>query len=242
MHPREYEILAQVEDQHWWFCSAHAVALETLVDLRPAAKRILDAGCGTGGFLRRLSQLRPEFTLFGLEPWAWAVRQSRVKSQAQVCQADIQRQPFADQSFDAAISLDVLCHEAVDPLAALIELRRVLRPGGLLILSLPAYKWMMSAHDRHVGNVRRFSPHNLRDLAQAADFRVDGLFFWNSWLFPLMALRRLVGREAQSSDVKPWPPLLDSLFRGILTAERKCARLGLRLPFGGSLLVALEKP
>ena len=70
--------------------------------------------------------------------------------------------PFADRSFDAAIAADVLCHAAVDPATALIEIRRVLRPGGRLVVNMPAYAWLMSAHDRRVHNARRQTAGELR--------------------------------------------------------------------------------
>ena len=78
--------------------------------------------------------------------------------------------PFVDDSFDAAVSADVLCHAAVDPSAALAELKRVLRPGGRLILNMPAYQWMLSAHDRRVHNVRRLTAPATAAMLRQAGF------------------------------------------------------------------------
>jgi hypothetical protein len=115
-------------------------------------------------------------------------------------------------------------------------------PGGSLILNVPAYRWMASFHDREVHNARRFERAGLVRLLAAAGFTRFRVTYWNSILFPLMMLRRklMTGSRSQS-DVGEFSPLADRLFGAIMAAERAGLRLGLRYPFGGSLLAVATK-
>jgi SAM-dependent methyltransferase len=204
--------------------------------------RVLDAGCGTGGLLAVLRGL-PGVELFGLEYDAVAAPRAAAKSGAAVARGSINALPFADASFDAVLSADVLCHAAVDPPTALAELHRVLRPGGLLVLNMPSYQWLLSAHDHRVHNTRRTTAGALRrDLAAAGFARVRARY-WNGLLLPLMVVQRKVlarnkGGETVS-DVAAFPPLVDATFHALTELER---RLRLPMPAGGSVLAIAERP
>ena len=104
-----------------------------------------------------------------------------------------------------------LCHAAVDPPVALAEFKRVLRPGGLLVMNMPAYQWLLSAHDRHVHNTRRFTAPQDRHVAQSGGLRPGGCArYWNSLLLPLMIVqRKILARGNAMSDVASFPPWLD---------------------------------
>ena len=146
---------------------------------------VLDAGCGTGGLLARLRAERPGLRPVGVE-WAEpASRRAAAKSGAPVARGSVNALPFADARFDAAIAADLLCHGAVDPPLALAELRRVLRPGGGLLVNMPAYDWLLSAHDRRVHNARRCTARQL-----AAMLRDAGLY---------AGARRLLERPAAAA-------------------------------------------
>jgi SAM-dependent methyltransferase len=149
--------------------------------------------------------------------------------------------PLAPRSCDAIFSADVLCHRGVEPAEALTALAPCLKPGGLLLLNLPAYRWLFSGHDLAVDNVRRFGAGEIRALLRAAGLVEIRIAYWNSLLFPLMVAQRLIHRGAKS-DVALLPPLIERLFGAILGCERILAACGLRLPFGGSILATAVKP
>ena len=244
MEPAEYRLMDQAEAAMWWYRALHARIADALRDVRG---RVLDAGCGTGGLLARLAA-NAALDLHGLEYDAAAAPRAAEKSGARIVRGSINALPFADGSFAAVVSADVLCHAAVDPAAALAELRRVLAPGGLLVLNMPSYQWLMSAHDIAVHNARRTTATALARDLQAAGFARPRARYWNTLLLPLMILqRKLLNRSGKNggnsgetvSDVAPFPPLVDATFHALTQLER---HLPLPLPAGGSVLATARKP
>ena len=237
MDPAEYALMDAAEDRMWWYRALHARLADCLADIRGS---VLDTGCGTGGFLAVLRTRRPDLLGFGIEWNATAARRACDKSAAFIVRGSVNALPFASNSFDAIISADVMCHAAVDPLAALAEWKRVLRSGGRLVLNMPAYSWMLSAHDRRVHNVRRLTATATITTLQAAGFKSVRSHYWNGLLFPLMLVqRKILARDAAVSDVAPFPPWLDGRLHAITEFER---RLPFPLPAGGSVLATAEKP
>jgi hypothetical protein len=114
-------------------------------------------------------------------------------------------------------------------------------PGAFAVFNLPAYGWMLSAHDRRVHNVRRFTRGQAHALLRHHGFRVLRSSYWNTLLFPLMLLHRLVERADADSDVRDYPRWLDALFAAALAVERAAISAGLGLPFGGSLIVVAAR-
>jgi len=243
MEPAEYDRMHAVEDRMWWYRAAHANMLDALRRAPgPPDTLLLDAGCGTGGLLRCLAQARPGRSHVGIDILERAVRLARAKSGSAVAVASADCLPFRENSLGTVFSVDVICHRNVDPQRALAEAWRCLAPGGSLIINVPAYEWMASYHDRQVHNARRFDRGGLARLLRAAGFELVHCTYWNSLLFPLMVLRRkwLVSRSGQS-DVGEFSGLAERIFSMIMAAERAGLRLGLRYPFGGSLLAVATK-
>lgn len=245
----EYHRMAMLETTMWWYRALHAIQIDRLAAAGlPAGARVLDAGCGTGGFLARLSAMPTGWSLAGLEFDPEAAGLAREKSSQAghwpVETGSVNAMPYPERSFDAVVSNDVLCHAGVDEAAALAEFRRCLQPGGLLLLNLPAYQWMASSHDAHVHNARRYTAGGAVALLRAAGFAVERSGYWNSLLFPLMLLHRVLakaGTEQEGSDVRPYPAWQEKLFFAVTTVERHLARIGLQLPFGGSVWIQARK-
>ena len=141
----------------WWFAALHANLLLFCgrVTSPDRDRRLLDAGCGTGGLLARAAAAFPDREAVGLDADRDACLRAAAKSGRPVCAGSINALPFADGSFGTIVSADVLCHRGVDERAALVQFHRCLAERGALILNLPAYPWLMSGHDEAVSNVRR---------------------------------------------------------------------------------------
>ena len=194
--------------------------------------------------LRRLCDALPGRARFGVDYNPGAAARAAAKSGARVAAADVNALPFAGGAFGVAISIDVLCHRLVTPERALAELHRVLAPGGTLVLNLPAFEWLKSAHDAHVHTARRFTAGQSRRLVGDAGFVDVEARYWNSLLLPIMVLQRKVlaaGSDA-ASDVAPYPPWLDRTLHRVTALERRLGSLGLRYPAGGSVLVVATRP
>ncbi len=237
MDEGEYALMDQAEDRMWWYRALHARLLDRLAGIEG---RVLDAGCGTGGLLARLQAARPDLALVGVEWSAEGLARARQKSAAALVRGSVNALPFADASFDAAVAADVLCHRMVQPQAALAELHRVLRPGGLLAVNMPAYRWLFSAHDRRVHNSIRLTEAELQGWLGDAGFSAPEASYWNGLLLPLMVVERklLASGESAASDVAPFPPWLDAMLYGMTALER---RLPWRMPAGGSVLATARR-
>ena len=237
----EYESLAAVEDRMWWTRALRRNLLAAVA--RPAlaaGARVLDAGCGTGGLLAALGHRFPNAAGFGLDRDGFACRLARDKADRPAAQGSIDDLPFRDAAFDVIVSADVLCHRGVIVDRALRDLRRCLKPGGALVVSLPAYQWLYSAHDRAVDNARRFRRGEVVRLLTEAGFIAVRATYWNTVLFPLMVARRLL--PGGGSEVGLLPAPLERLFDAVAAVESTVLRSGLRLPFGGSILAVGTRP
>ena len=240
MKAEEYELMYRVEDHHWWYAGMRAISAAMLADVGTPA-RILDVGCGTG---RNAIELEKLGSTVGLDVSAVPLGFAARRGLTRLVQASIGALPFANGTFDVVTAFDVLCHgSVVDERAALRELRRVVRPGGWVLLHLPAYPWLRSRHDAAVENVRRYSAAGVRALLADAGLPVRRLTFANTVLFPLAAAKRLADRARgageQASDLTTEFGGAGALFRALLAFEARLLR-HVDLPFGLTL-VALAR-
>jgi len=236
MDEREHDLLRRVEDGHWWHRVLRHQALRALRTV-PCGARVLDIGCGTGGMLDFL----PEFEAHGVDLSPHAVKLCHERGLQNVTQASAHELPFPDGMYDAVLSLDVLYHADVDELRALTEMCRVLKPGGILVLNLPAFECLRGAHDDAVSGVRRYRLCHVRSLLESHSLRVEMIHHWNAWLFlPLLTWRQsnrlAAGTKAAAghSDLRVNLGILNHLlfFTGCFDAW--LCRL-LSLPFGTSI-------
>jgi ubiquinone/menaquinone biosynthesis C-methylase UbiE len=244
MNTEEYLKLAQVEDRMWYFRSLHAHVGRELARALPAERetRVLDAGCGTGGLILRLRAGHPGWTWSGIDFSALACDLARQRTGGDIREASITALPFGDGEFDALVSADVVC-QVENPATAAAEFFRVLRPGGLVVINVPAYRWMWSYHDDHCQTKHRYTRREVRALLTAAGFRGVQTTHWNALPFPLIFAKRKLFRSARdTSDVKRYPAPLELGFRVAMAVEHAWLRAGGRWAWGTSVFAVGRKP
>lgn len=233
--------LAAIEEDHFWFGPRFALVERLLNRHRPApGALVLDVGCGTGALLEPLR--RRGYRPLGLDVRPEGLASVRARDpNAWVVQAEADRLPLRSESVDAVLALDVLEH--VDDRAVLAEVARVLRPGGLLVASVPAYPWLWSRRDEDAGHLRRYGGRSLERVLREAGLVPRELLRYQCLLFPLVAASRLAGRRGPAvRDLEDAPPRFAN--RALGAVNRFEVRLGTRVrwPFGSSLVAAAEKP
>jgi SAM-dependent methyltransferase len=245
--PAEYESMHSLELSHWWFRGRRRVLVDLLQETaaaRASPLRILDYGCGTGG---NTSAYVPFGTVIGIEPDAAAVRLARQRAGTQVSRASGTELPFRPETFDAVVASDVLEHIEKDR-SAVSEIARVLTPGGVAIVSVPAHQWLFSEHDAALHHFRRYSKAGLRTVLEQCGLRVRRLSYWDATLFPAICLYRLLDRMRRNgrrlrqprSDTTHTPWLLNEALVALLAAEASLLR-HLPLPWGSSLLAVAQR-
>lgn len=246
MRADEHERMYRVETRHFWFTGTRRVILEALeraLGSRIVGARLLDLGCGTGF---TLTQLPRGVRAIGLDYSRAALGLARRRaSGAELVRGSAYALPFANGSFDAILALDVLEHLERD-LDAARELRRVLAPGGVAIITVPAFAELWSAHDEALDHHRRYRLHEIESVLRSAGFRVEHGSYYNFFLFPLVAGARLAERArlalggapkaSNGADLGVPPAPVNGLLGAILGAERLLAPR-VRLPIGVSCLV-----
>ena len=240
---RDYELQThRAEDRHWWYRGRRTVLARAIAGLRlPPSPRILDAGCGSG---RNMVELARQGTVTGVELSSTSVSLARDRGAGEVIEGSVLEMPFADDSFDLAVSLDVIEH-LEDDLGALRELRRVVAPGGSLLVTVPAYQWLWSGHDEINHHHRRYTRRSLQRVAEQAGWEQTRTTYFNSLLLPvailLRALDRLSTRTTESSlDLWVPPEPLNWLLERPLTLEATLIGHGVRIPAGLSLLAVFS--
>lgn len=235
MDPRYESQTLAVEDHHWWYRGRRRIVADAVARLAlPAGARILDAGCGSG---RNLELLTAFGAVTGLEPSGASLEVARGRGVGRVVAGSIEAMPFDDGSFDVATSLDVIEH--TDDAAALAELRRVVRPGGVLLVTVPTYPALWGPHDVVNRHRRRYTRSSLLEAAAAAGWAPVSTTHFNALLLAPAAALRLLSRRgpsADGSDFERTPQGLNAVLEQVLLAEAAFLRTGRRIPFGLSLM------
>ena len=235
-----YTEMALVEDKHWWFAARRKILDKIISTLPlPTDAQILEAGCGSGG---NLSMLTRHGRVYAMETNAQALAFAAAKGMAQIAPGHLPEQiPFTNQTFDLIAMLDVMEH-LEDDAAALRALRTRLRPGGWMLITVPAYPFLWSRHDELHHHKRRYVANNLRAVIEASGCKIHYLSYFNTWLFPVIAAARLasIGDRSTGDMVMP-NKFINVLLTQIFASERLL--LGrVALPFGVSLVALARNP
>lgn len=241
MEPVEYERMYEAEERQWWYAGMRRIS-QALLDgrLRGGANLLLDAGCGTGNNLVHLAR---HGRAVGVDLSEAALRFCRSRGVAAV-RGSVLAVPARDAAFDCVTSFDVLYHRWVtDDRAAVRELARVLRPGGLLLVRVPALRLLWGAHDEAVHSRHRYTRGELCRLLEDCGLEVIRATYANTILFPLLAARRTLDRllSRHGSDVGFLPAPLERLFSAFLSTEAWWVSRGRSLPVGASVFALGRK-
>jgi SAM-dependent methyltransferase len=258
MRPSELAKMFELEDTYWWFVARRRLVRELLVrhlrggrracpplagHIRPTGGvRVLDVGCGTGATLATLAEFG-EVT--GLDRSPEALRFCRRRGHHRLVLARGEELPVMTESVDVITALDLLEH-IPDDAAAMREFARALRPGGLLVVTVPAGPWLWSEHDEALDHLRRYRAPRLREIMEDAGLEIVRLSpLITMLLAPIAALRllqKLQPREAsapQTAFIIP-PRWINTLLVGLLWLENRWL-LRWNLPAGVSLMAVAEK-
>lgn len=242
MRDNEYAIMAEVEDSHWWYKGLRALIRDGLNQFElDSESLILDVGCGTGA---NLELVREQGQGVGVDMHPMALSHCRKRGHTRLSRGDVLHLPIPDDSADVVLLMDVLYHQAVpDKVAALVEVRRLLKPGGRVLINVPAYQWMRSSHDAAIHTDQRFTKAELWSLAEEAGLCVESSRYWNTLLFPAVFVVRMLRRNRSEggSDLSGYQSsALSYMFEQILALERLLFSR-IPAPFGLSIFLVARK-
>lgn len=240
METQMYQEMMEVEDKHWWFVARRSIIEQVISQLNlPADAEIFEAGCGTGGNLAMLSH---HGRVYAME----------LNETARTFASDLQigeiqpgflpdNIPFPEKNFDLIVLLDVLEHLEEDT-ASLQALFAKLKPSGWLLITVPAYPWLWSRHDDLLHHKRRYLLNNLRQIVGNSGYNVHFASYFNSVLFPLIAvvllLQKLFNKGGNEQNIPP--KLINQILTFLFGMERHLIGR-LSLPFGVSLLLLAQR-
>jgi SAM-dependent methyltransferase len=253
MQPETYTMLATREDTYWWQIARRAMSVRLLGQCEiPRGGRWLDLGCGPGGNLAMADCFAPRLAVgVDVSTIALSIAQRR-KPRARLVRANLNNAlPFDEATFDVVTIFNVLYHDWVTSEAAVIaEINRVLRPGGVFLITEPAFAILARQMDVAAMGRRRYRIADIVRLCQTAGLHVDQTSYFTSFGFPLLLamkiLRRLkpVGQGAQSeagADMKPLNPVVNAMLQWLSGLETHAISAKFRIPFGTTLLCLARK-
>lgn len=240
MNPSEYRKMRELEDHYWWFVSRRELALSLLDCNLQESAVILDVGCGTGAVL---TELEGRGSAVGVDLSQEALAYSKSRGLNHLVYANAEQLPFLDHTFDAVVSLDTIEHVPGHH-KAVAEVFRVLKPGGVFVMNVPAFSWLWGPHDVALMHQRRYTRRQVADVVSGVGFSVHKLSYSVFVLFPAVVLRRLFEKLQQGEPKVKLPrfrPWANRLLLAIMRCEAWLFR-HMDLPWGSSVVCVAQKP
>jgi SAM-dependent methyltransferase len=251
MEPTFYEDYYRHENGHWWFRWRYDLITKLVASLKSDESfRILDAGCGTGQMTKQLEAIGHAV---GLDSANEAIVYARSRGVERLVRGSITAPPFAEGSFDCVLALDVIEH-VDDDMGILTSLYEVIKPGGHLIITVPAFDTLWSEHDVINHHKRRYRSPQLKRLMEEAGFTVDRVTYCNTALYvPVLLTRkaknlwRSLSRQRAGehrplqSDLGDYPRPINEALYGLMKAETRLMER-FDMPFGVSILAVATRP
>jgi SAM-dependent methyltransferase len=246
MDPAEYAKMYHLEETYWWFQGRKKIVLRMLNSLprfREGGASVLDLGCGTGLMLDYLSNRHA--SSIGLDFSPLALQFCRQRGLQRLVRADVQDLPLAADQFDVITALDLAEHVERDEVL-FSEIFRALKPGGHLVITVPAHPYLWSEHDEALYHFRRYRRGEFRERILQAGFRLNRLSYCITFTFPpIVAFRWLQRLRPKSQRPKTHLIALPRWANRLILATVEIEALLLKwinLPFGVTLLAVAEKP
>lgn len=244
MHNIAYKEMFENEMDHPWYEATRKLLIKTLEKNIKKDAKILDAGCGTGGTILYLQKAGYK-NIYGVDNSQQALKYCRIRKIKNLKKGSVNNLPFGKNTFDCVICLDVLYHQGVEPKAAIVEFKRILKSGGILYSEEPAYNWLKSKHDIVIQTDRRFTRKKVDELLKSANFKIQKLTYFNSLFFVPILIKRIKDKfmkdKVEKSDVQSVARPLAQIYRQLLAMEIKSLEFS-SLPFGLSIISVAKKP
>lgn len=236
-----YQRFYDIEKVHWWFVARRQILLDVIARLAlPTSAKLLDVGCGAGAFLEGFSQ---GYEAYGIDASALAIGFCRQRGLQNVFSCTLENFPRPEMRFDLITLLDVIEH-IEDDQRALDLVRERLLPGGFVVVTVPAYRWLWSRWDELNHHRRRYAQSQLRERLERAGFAVQTLSYFNSLLFPCALFSRLISKLFKLTD-EPGAKIparsINALMTWIFAVEKFWLRR-FRFPAGLSLIAIAQNP
>lgn len=237
-----FDNLAQVEAGNWWFRARNRLLLWVLKKKLPPFRSFLEVGCGTGYVLEGVNEAFPGLDLFGSEYFEEGLAHARARiPNAIFTQLDATRMDEVDR-YDVIGAFDVIEHIEDDE-TVLKNLWRALKNNGAVLITVPQHRWLWSEADVHAGHFRRYRKGELSNKLEEAGFSIEYMTSFVFLLAPLMWLSRVRAKKGKYDPMAEFkiPRWINSILNGVMDIEFCLLRIGINLPFGGSLLAVARK-
>ena len=222
MEREVYEAMAEHDERHWWYRARRQVVAELIRRKVPLPKvaKLLEIGCGTGHNLPMLGEFG-QVEALEVDPIARGMAEKRL-GRTVLSSPLPALEGVPDATYDMVAALDVVEH-IPDDKAALEGISRVLKPGGKLLMTVPAHQWMWSAHDVVNHHQRRYSKRDFKRLVNESPLKLESIGYLNSLLFPLAMAQRLASKLTGNEDANLAPPAepINQVLERVFALERR---------------------